>query len=92
MQGQRKFRAKFYQDFVGQMPFISTLDVAPTDKQYDVFCWFKGKLASNVSYNIKGSYELEKNRERCLKVILTRRIVVIKIMLLEIRYKWFTMI
>jgi hypothetical protein len=31
------FSQNSYQDFVGQMPFISTLDVAPTDKQYDVF-------------------------------------------------------
>lgn len=52
-----------YQDFVNQNAFLSpTLNVAPTDKQYDVFAGLKGKLASNVSYNIKGSYGLEKNR------------------------------
>lgn len=52
-----------YQDFANQNSFLSpTLNVAPTDKQYNVFAGLKGKLASNVSYNIKGSYELEKNK------------------------------
>ncbi|MFT5253596.1 MAG: hypothetical protein ACI87N_002638 [Flavobacteriales bacterium] len=52
-----------YQDFVNENAFLSpTLNITPTDKQYDIFAGLKGKLASNVSYNIKGSYELEKNK------------------------------
>lgn len=52
-----------YQDFANENAFLSpTLNIAPTDKQYDVFAGLKGKLASNMSYNIKGSYELDKNK------------------------------
>jgi hypothetical protein len=52
-----------YQDFANENAFLSpTLNIAPTDKQYEIFAGLKGKLASNVSYNIKGSYELDKNK------------------------------
>lgn len=52
-----------YQDFVSKNPFLSpTLNIAPTDKQYDVFAGLKGKLTNNVSYNIKGSYVNERNK------------------------------
>jgi outer membrane receptor protein involved in Fe transport len=39
-----------------------TLNIAPTDKQYDVFAGLKGKLTNNVSYNIRGSYINERNK------------------------------
>lgn len=52
-----------YMDFAKENPFLSpTLAVAPTDRQYDIFAGLKGKLASSVSYNIKGSYVNERNK------------------------------
>lgn len=52
-----------YQDFVKENPFLSpTLNIAPTDKQYDIFAGLKGKLTNNVSYNVKGSYLNERNK------------------------------
>jgi outer membrane receptor protein involved in Fe transport len=52
-----------YLDFVNENPFLSpTLNIAPTDKQYDVFAGLKGKLSNSVSYNIKGSYVNERNK------------------------------
>jgi hypothetical protein len=52
-----------YADFAKENPFLSpTLTIAPTDKQYDIFAGLKGKLASSVSYNIKGSYTNERNK------------------------------
>ncbi|MDR7210072.1 TonB-dependent receptor [Flavobacterium piscis] len=52
-----------YADFVTENPFLSpTLAIAPTDNQYTVFAGLKGKLASNVSYNLTGSYLNEKNK------------------------------
>lgn len=52
-----------YRDFSNENPYISpTLSIAPTDKQYDIFAGLKGKLASAVSYNIRGSFQNEKNK------------------------------
>ena len=52
-----------YMDFVNVNPFLSpTLNITPTDKQYDVFAGLKGKLASNMSYNIRASYVNERNK------------------------------
>lgn len=49
-----------YSDFVQENFFVSpTLGVAPTDQKYDVYAGLKGKLASSVSYNIRGSYKNE---------------------------------
>lgn len=49
-----------YHDFVQENFFVSpTLGVAPTDQKFDVFAGLKGKLASSVSYNIRGSYKNE---------------------------------
>jgi hypothetical protein len=40
--GRREFR-KFYLEFANENPFLSpTLNIAPTDKQYDVFAGLKG--------------------------------------------------
>ncbi|MBC7642494.1 MAG: TonB-dependent receptor [Flavobacterium sp.] len=50
-----------YRNFTNQNPFLSpTLNVAPTDKQYDLFAGLKGKLANSISYNIRGSLVSEK--------------------------------
>ncbi len=52
-----------YMDFVKDNPFLSpTLNIAPTDKQYEIFAGLKGKLASSVSYNLRGSYNNERNK------------------------------
>ena len=52
-----------YMDFVNENPFLSpTLNIAPTDKQYDIFAGLKGKLTNNVSYNVKASYANERNK------------------------------
>ena len=52
-----------YMNFVNDNPFLSpTLNIAPTDKQYDIFAGLKGKLANNVSYNLRASYVNERNK------------------------------
>lgn len=52
-----------YMDFVNENPFLSpTLNIAPTDKQYDIFAGLKGKLTNTVSYNVKASYANERNK------------------------------
>lgn len=52
-----------YYDFVSQNPFVSpTLEIAPTDQQYQGFIGLKGKLSNSVSYNIKGRYFGEQNK------------------------------
>ena len=52
-----------YSDFVQENFFVSpTLGVAPTDQKYDVYAGLKGKLASSVSYNIRGSYKNEEGK------------------------------
>jgi len=52
-----------YSDFVGENPFLSpTLDIKPTDKQYDIFAGLKGKIVNNVSYNLRASYVNERNK------------------------------
>ena len=41
--------------------FVSpTLGVAPTDRQYDAYLGLKGKLMSNISYNVRAGYKAEK--------------------------------
>lgn len=53
-------RQNSYHDFVQENFFVSpTLFVAPTDQKYDIYAGLKGKLASSVSYNIRGSYKNE---------------------------------
>jgi len=52
-----------YLDFVNQNTYLSpALNIAPTDKQYDIFAGLKGKLANTVSYNMRGSYVNERNK------------------------------
>lgn len=52
-----------YMDFADKNPFLSpTLNIKPTDKQYDIFAGLKGKLTNTVSYNIRGSYVNERNK------------------------------
>ncbi|KGO92581.1 porin family protein [Flavobacterium subsaxonicum] len=59
-----------YADFVTQNPFVSpNLFITPTSQQYDIYVGLKGKLASSVSYNIRGSYMAEDNRAFFLSTI-----------------------
>lgn len=52
-----------YSDFVNDNNFLSpTLNIKPTDKQFDIFAGLKGKLANNVSYNLRASYLNERNK------------------------------
>ena len=52
-----------YSDFVQENFFVSpTLNIAPTDQKYDIYAGLKGKLASSVSYNIRGSYKNEEGK------------------------------
>jgi hypothetical protein len=52
-----------YRDFTTINPFLSpTLQIRPTDQQYDLFAGLKGKLANNISYNVRGSMLSEKYR------------------------------
>lgn len=52
-----------FHDFVQENFFVSpTLGVAPTDQKFDIYAGLKGKLASSVSYNIRGSYKNEEGK------------------------------
>lgn len=52
-----------YSDFVNDNHFLSpTLEIAPTDRLYDIFAGLKGKLTNTVSYNLRASYVNERNK------------------------------
>ena len=52
-----------YKDFVDGNPFLSpTLTIMPTNELYNMFGGLKGKLASTISYDIKGSYTYDENK------------------------------
>ncbi|WP_026710842.1 TonB-dependent receptor [Flavobacterium filum] len=52
-----------YRDFTNENPFLApNLVIAPTSKQFDIFAGLKGKLAGNISYNVRGSYVNENDR------------------------------
>ena len=52
-----------YSDFVNVNPYLSpTLNITPTDKQYDIFAGLKGKLSNTVSYNLRASYVNERDK------------------------------
>jgi hypothetical protein len=56
-------RQNSYSDVVDQNPFVSpTLDILPTNQQYDIYVGLKGKLASAVAFNLRGSYMNEDDR------------------------------
>lgn len=49
--------------FVEENPYVSpTLEIRPTDQQYDAYIGLKGQLLPNLSYNIKGSYTAENRK------------------------------
>ena len=52
-----------YREFNNENPFLSpTLLIAPTSRPYDIFAGLKGKLAGNVSYNVRGSFMQENDK------------------------------
>ena len=58
-----ELRQNSYYDFVQDNPYVSpTLDVQPTDQQYEGYIGLKGQLLPSVGYNIKGSYAAENRR------------------------------
>ena len=58
-----RLKQNSYYEFVGENPYVSpTLNILPTDQQYDAYVGLKGQLLPNLSYNIKGSYMAENRR------------------------------
>lgn len=52
-----------YRDFVNENPFVSpTLLVGRTNEAYNAKIGFKGRLASNISFNAYGQYKLEEGK------------------------------
>ena len=52
-----------YHGFANENPFVSpTLFIQPTDQLYNAFVGLKGKLSSNMSYNISGRYIADRNK------------------------------
>ncbi len=52
-----------YREFVADNPFVSpTINVTPTDAQYDAYVGVRGKLLPNLSYDLKGSYMAANNQ------------------------------
>lgn len=52
-----------YENLVAQNKFLSpTLDIAPTDNQYNVYGGLRGKLANSVAYTVKASYDSSNNK------------------------------
>lgn len=52
-----------YYDFATENPFVSpTLFIMPTDQLYNAYAGLKGKLSSNMSYNVSGFYRADRNK------------------------------
>ncbi len=52
-----------YHGFASENSFVSpTLQVMPTDQQYNAYIGLKGKLSSNMSYNINGHYVADRDK------------------------------
>lgn len=51
-----------FHDLVQENPFISpTVTMVPTDMQYNAFAGVKGRIFSNLGYNLMGSYRASNN-------------------------------
>lgn len=52
-----------YKSFAEENPFVSpTLNMQQSDQQYKAFVGVKGKLASNIGYNLNVNYSSEKDK------------------------------
>lgn len=55
-----ELRQNSYYELVKKNPFLSpTLDIHPTDRQYDAYVGAKGKLSNSVGYNVRANYTAE---------------------------------
>ena len=55
-----ELRQNTYYEFVKHNPFLSpTLEIHPTDRQYDAYVGAKGKLSNSVGYNVRANYTAE---------------------------------
>ena len=60
---QGDLKQNSYYGFASENPFVSpTLDVTPTDQLYSIYAGLKGKVTSNVSYNISGRYIADRSK------------------------------
>ncbi|MEM1338464.1 MAG: TonB-dependent receptor [Bacteroidota bacterium] len=58
-----ELRQNSYQDFVDENPFVSpTLEIQPTDQQYEGYAGIKGQLLTNVGYKVKVFYRAENRK------------------------------
>ncbi|TNJ43575.1 TonB-dependent receptor [Tamlana fucoidanivorans] len=52
-----------YHGFANENPFVSpTLQIEPNDQIYNAYVGLKGKISSNMSYNISGHYKADRNK------------------------------
>ncbi|APG58898.1 TonB-dependent receptor [Christiangramia salexigens] len=52
-----------YYDFYQANPYVSpTLQIQPTDNEYNGYIGGKGKLSNAISYNLRGSYQSQFNK------------------------------
>ena len=60
---QGDLKQNSYYGFANENPFVSpTLSITPTDQLYNIYVGLKGKVTSNVSYNISGRYLADRNK------------------------------
>jgi len=52
-----------YYDFANENPYVSpTLQIVPTDQQYNASLGLKGKLSNSMSYDVNGHYYADRNK------------------------------
>lgn len=52
-----------YQGFANENPFVSpTLIITPTDQLYNAYVGLKGKVTSNIGYNVNARYTSDRNK------------------------------
>lgn len=55
-----ELRQNSYYELAQRNPFVSpTLEIRPTDRQYDAYLGAKGKLSNSVGYNMRANYTAE---------------------------------
>lgn len=60
---QGDLKQNSYYGFASENPFVSpTLDITPTDQLYNAYVGLRGKVTSNVSYNVSGRYIADRSK------------------------------
>ncbi|MFD0991429.1 TonB-dependent receptor [Mariniflexile jejuense] len=60
---QGDLKQNSYYGFANENPFVSpTLSITPTDQLYNAYVGLKGKVTSNVSYNVSGRYLADRSK------------------------------